>query len=129
MPAWRDLRLADLAAIIETVQALAAPGGEPAAEPAAIDAGARVYAANCVPCHGERGDGRGFAAPALAIAPTDFTRQQPGLAAAVRAIRGGIAGTPMAPWTSRLDEVQMIAVAHYVRSLYGNDGRQTGGGK
>ena len=129
MPAWRDLPPADLAALVETVQGLAAPDGAAGVETAAIDAGARVYAANCAPCHGERGDGRGFAARALAIAPTDFTRKQPALALAVRAIRGGLDGTPMAPWTSRLDEVQIISVAHYVRSLYGSDGRRPGGGQ
>jgi cbb3-type cytochrome oxidase cytochrome c subunit/cytochrome c5 len=129
MPAWRDLPPSDLAALMETVQAFGAAASEPGAEPAMIDAGARVYAANCVPCHGDRGDGQGFAARALGIAPTNFLRQQPGLAIAVRAIRSGVEGTPMAPWTSRLDEVQMIAVAHYVRSLYRNDARQTGGSR
>jgi cytochrome c oxidase cbb3-type subunit 2 len=118
MPAWRDMPAADLAAVAGTVQRLHVAAPEANAMPALMDTGARVYAANCVPCHGARGDGHGFASTALTIAPTDFTRQQPDLAAAVRALRSGIAGTTMAPWTSRLDEAGIIAVAHYVRSMY-----------
>jgi cytochrome c oxidase cbb3-type subunit 2 len=129
MPAWRDLPLADLAALTAAVQALGVPEEANAADAAVIEAGARVYAANCVPCHGERGDGQGFAAHALAIAPTDFRRQQPGLAFAVHAIRDGVAGTPMAPWTSRLDDVEIVSVAHYVRSLFRGDAGVAGGGR
>lgn len=127
MPAWRDLTPSDLAALVEAVQAFHTAGPEPAVTPALAEVGARTYAANCVPCHGERGDGKGFAAAAIAIAPTNFQRQQPSLAIAVRALREGIVGTPMAPWTSRLSEAEIIAVAHYVRSFYGRAAAGPGG--
>ena len=69
-------------------------------------------------CHGERGDGSGPAAASLAMAPTDLTRQRPTLAMTIETLRGGIAGTPMAPWTSRLTDAELIAVAQYVRTFY-----------
>ena len=121
MPAWRDFPASDLAAIVETVRGLRDAGAEPGVTQALAEVGARTYASHCVPCHGDRGDGRGFASAALAVAPTDFTRQQPGLATALRALRNGVDGTPMAPWTSRLGEADLIAVAHFVRSLYQGD--------
>jgi mono/diheme cytochrome c family protein len=36
-------------------------------------AGARLYRANCSICHGEKGDGRGIAAPSMGIRIADFT--------------------------------------------------------
>ena len=82
------------------------------------DLGARVYAAHCSQCHGERGAGDGFSAASLAVAPANFQRQQPSLDYALRAIASGVEGTPMAPWTSRINEQELLAVAHYVRSFY-----------
>ncbi len=46
-----------------------APGPQ-AAEP---HGGAAVYAKYCAQCHGDKGDGRGIAAPLLRPAPRDFT--------------------------------------------------------
>ncbi len=45
----------------------------PAALAADLDAGRQVYAANCLACHGEAGNGKGPAAVALRPAPTDLT--------------------------------------------------------
>jgi mono/diheme cytochrome c family protein len=56
------------------------------------------------------------------MAPTDFTRQRPSLAESLRVLRNGVGGTPMAPWTTRLSDAELVAVAHYVRGLY----RETG---
>jgi cytochrome c oxidase subunit 2 len=80
--------------------------------------GARVYAANCVQCHGVNGDGRGTAIAELVVMPTDFRRQQASLAASLRALREGMLGTRMAVWSDRLPADELLAVAHYVRSLY-----------
>lgn len=138
MPAWRDQPLTRIAALVAAVQSFGANAGLDAASglsatgPLASeplldrrpdgDAGARVYAANCVQCHGERGGGDGFSAAALAIAPTNFQQQQPTTAAALLAVTNGIDGTPMAPWTSRLSDADITAVVQYVRSFYAGNG-------
>ena len=88
--------------------------------------GARVYEANCIQCHGVNGDGRGTAVAELVVAPTDFRRQQASLAASLRALREGMLGTRMAPWTDRLNADEILAVAHYVRSLYQDTSTQHG---
>jgi len=146
MPAWRDRPLEDLAALAQMVGNFSAsapdaalpdalPGALPAALPDALpgglpdlpddlsdnleELGARVYGANCVQCHGEQGDGNGSAAAELPMDPTNFRRQRPSLAEGLRALRNGVDGTPMAPWTSRLSEAEMLAAAQYVRRFYG----------
>ena len=118
MPAWRDYPLTDLAALTARVRALAAPREEPALPTHLTDIGARVYAANCAQCHGVDGDGRGSAADALPMAPTNFHTQRPTLDHSLRVLRNGVDGTPMAPWSGRLGSDEMLAVAHYVRAFY-----------
>jgi mono/diheme cytochrome c family protein len=118
MPAWRDYPLADLAAIARAVQALSAERPEPELPEHLMPLGAAAYSANCVQCHGDDGDGRGSAADSLPMAPTNFARQRASLPQALRAVREGIPGSPMAPWTTRLSNAEVVAVAHYVRSLY-----------
>ena len=83
-----------------------------------VETGARVYASSCAQCHGEKGGGDGSAAAELAIAPTNFRRQRPSLDLSLRALRNGVDGTPMAPWTSRLDAAEIVAVAHHVRGFF-----------
>lgn len=118
MPAWRDQPLADLTALARAVQALSSEEAEPTLPATLLPLGRQVYSANCVQCHGERGDGGGWAGEAVAMAPAGFTQQRPSLPEALRALREGIPGTPMAPWTPRLADAEVLAVAHYVRSLY-----------
>ncbi len=116
MPAWRDRPLVELSALVAHVQGISVPGVPATA--ADRDLGARVYATNCAQCHGIDGDGRGTAAVGLTIAPTDFTRQTPMFDEALRVLRNGIDGTPMAPWSQRLPADELTAVAHYVREFY-----------
>lgn len=118
MPAWRDRSLDDLGALVEAVRALSATGSDPSLPGNLMELGQRAYKDNCVQCHGERGDGRGPAGAELPIAPADLTLQRPTLARTLETLRGGIPGTPMAPWTSRLTDAEIIAVAQYARSLY-----------
>jgi len=44
----------------------------------------------------------------------------------LRALRNGIEGTPMAPWTGKLSEAELSAVAYYVRGFYQPDGPENG---
>jgi mono/diheme cytochrome c family protein len=118
MPAWRDYALADLAALAAHVKTLEARRDSPALPDQIGELGARVYTANCIQCHGENGDGRGTAALELPMTPVSFRDQRPSLDLALRAIRNGVDGTPMAPWTTRLGAAEILAVAHYVRSFY-----------
>jgi len=118
MPAWRDYAEADRAALAAAVQALSAVRPEPAVPEHLVPIGERVYTANCAQCHGERGDGRGSAAAKLTMAPADFMAQRLSLSEALRVLREGVHGSPMAPWTTRLTDAERLAVVHYVRSLY-----------
>ena len=119
MPAWRAHPAEDRAAIAQAVRALRASDvAEPDLPVHLLELGQRVYAANCQQCHGERGDGAGTAAESLPVAPASFRRQRPTLPESLRVLRNGIEGTSMAPWTSRLADAELVAVAHYVRSFY-----------
>jgi cbb3-type cytochrome c oxidase subunit III len=121
MQAWRDYPTADLAAIARVVQGFRA--GQDAAVPDSLVAiGERVYADNCVQCHGREGRGDGSAAAELTVAPTDFRAQRPTMDQSLRALRDGIRGTRMASWTGRLSESEIVAVAAYVRLFFAADG-------
>jgi len=118
MSAWRDRSLNDLAAIAAVVQSLSIAATDEPPPSEVLTLGARTYEANCIQCHGAKGDGRGTAAGELTVAPTDFRRQQASLAHSLRALREGVAGTRMGVWTDRLSADELVAVAHYVRSFY-----------
>jgi cbb3-type cytochrome oxidase cytochrome c subunit/cytochrome c553 len=118
MPAWRDRSPEDRAAIAQAVRALAKPQDTTGPVAAQSELGARVFADNCAQCHGPRGDGNGTAAAELAINPVSFRSQRPTLSYALDVLRNGIEGSPMAPWTPRLSDQEMMAVAHYVRGYY-----------
>ena len=123
MPAWRDHRPADLGALAAVVKGFAAAREEPALPADLVELGARVYASNCAQCHGDEGDGQGTAAAELPMAPTNFRLQRPSLDYSLRALRNGVDGTPMAPWTSRLGAAEILAVAHHVRGFYDGGSR------
>jgi cytochrome c oxidase cbb3-type subunit 2/cytochrome c oxidase cbb3-type subunit I/II len=121
MQAWRDYPRGDLAAIARVVQRFHAT--EDATVPENLSAlGERVYAANCVQCHGQDGRGDGWAAAELTIAPTNFRAQRPTMSQSLRALRDGVRGTRMAAWTGRLNEPEIVAVASYVRQFFEADG-------
>jgi cbb3-type cytochrome oxidase cytochrome c subunit len=118
MPAWRDLPRADLSAVAEVVRGFHASQPEPVLPPAVLALGGRVYAARCAQCHGMNGAGDGTAAGQFPIAPTNFRAQRPTIARSLRALRNGIEGTPMAPWSNELPEAELSAVAYFVRTFY-----------
>lgn len=118
MPAWRDLPAEDLAAIAQVVRGLNVAQQEPNLPANIIDLGAQVYKDHCVQCHGEHGGGDGSAVAELRIPPADFRGSRPSIAESLRALRNGVEGTQMAPWTEKLSEAELSAVAYYVRSFY-----------
>jgi len=122
MPAWRDLPVPDLAAVAGAIRSFHVERGEPNLPEQVLELGARVYAARCAQCHGEKGAGDGWAVRELRILPASFAGAPPSLAESLRALRNGIEGTPMAPWTGKLSEAELSAVAYYVRGFYQPDG-------
>lgn len=120
MPAWRDLSVAQLSALADVVDGFSQVTASPQAAVGQLNGGQQVYATHCAECHGDSGDGNGFAVDKLPIPimPTDFVRERPSEEAAMRALREGVPGTSMAPWTDRLSEQEISAAVQYVRSLY-----------
>jgi cytochrome c oxidase cbb3-type subunit II len=118
MQAWRNLSAEDLASVAQIVRGFHAVTEEPALPGNIVELGARVYADNCAQCHGERGAGDGPAVAELRTTPADFRGARPSLAESLRAVRNGVEGTQMAPWTGRLDEAELSAVAYYVRGFF-----------
>jgi mono/diheme cytochrome c family protein len=118
MPAWRDLPPQDLSALAQVVRGFHLAQPEPALPPDVLDLGSRVYAAHCAQCHGDNGGGDGSAAGQFPIAPTNFRTQRPSLAVSLSALRNGVEGTPMAPWTSQLSEAELSAAAYFVRGFF-----------
>ena len=122
MPAWNTLSNEELGAVVAYTAALGCPGKLPEnarwATPGVLqEAGRRVYAMHCTPCHGESGDGNGPEADRHSPRPADFTNLRPSYAAARRVIYNGVAGTSMPAWPL-LTEAEVQAVTHYIRSLY-----------
>jgi cbb3-type cytochrome c oxidase subunit II len=114
MPGWRDVPVADLAAVASLVRRFSvAQTATPRDAP-----GDNIYTAHCAQCHGSSGAGDGSAADQFPMAPANFQTQRPGAAASLRAIRDGVEGSPMAPWTGRLSEAEISAVAQFVRGFY-----------
>ncbi|MGD8341264.1 MAG: cbb3-type cytochrome c oxidase subunit I, partial [Gammaproteobacteria bacterium] len=124
MPAFRDQPFENLAALADVVKGFAAApaSASPTAEELAL--GQSVYAVNCYECHGESGQGDGFAAAEFPVAPTDFTGERLSLAENIRVLGTGVEGTSMAPWTDRLSADEIVAAAHYVRQLFDTGGDQ-----
>ena len=123
MQAWREYPSADLAAVAHVVQSFQAKQNAAVPENL-VTLGERVYAANCVQCHGSDGRGDGWASAALTIAPTNFRTQRPTLSQGLRALRDGVRGTRMASWTARLSEPEIVAVASYVRQFFEPEGNR-----
>ena len=121
MPGWRDISAPDLASIAATVRSLHETSPEPAPPIATLQLGKQVYQDRCAQCHGDEGDGGGSAAKELRMAPTNFTAVQPSAAEALKALRNGVEGTPMAAWSAKLSEAELSSVAYFVRGFYKPD--------
>ncbi len=124
MPAWRDQAPENLAALANIVLGFSDVDEQITPTPAELTLGQVVYQANCSECHGESGGGDGSAANDFPITPSDFRGERVHYSESVRILRNGVDGTSMAPWTDRLDDEEILAVAHYVRQFFeaGNNG-------
>ncbi len=94
-----------------------------APDPAAVVRGEALFAANCVACHGARGQGDGPAAAELDRAPADLTAPH---ALAHRDedlaywIANGLAGSAMPAFGDQLDDDQIRDLVAYLRDLQGD---------
>lgn len=127
MPAWRDHSPENLAALVEQVQRLSLPAAETTPPAATLALGRDVYIEHCGECHGDDGRGDGYATAMLPIQPTDFHGERPDPAENIRVLRNGIAGTSMAPWTDRMSDAEIEAVAQYVRQFFDTEDSAVGG--
>jgi mono/diheme cytochrome c family protein len=91
-----------------------------------LNDGHDAYMQYCYACHGEKGDGRGPAAPGMRPPPRDFTVGMfkfGGVAAGslpqdedlVALVRNGLEGTPMLPWD--IPDRQRMAIVQYLKTF------------
>lgn len=85
--------------------------------------GQKIFRANCVVCHGERGDGKGPAASAMTPEPTNFTSEYVMRKITddrlIKSIKDGRPGTAMVGFGKTLKNKDIEEVAEYIRSLAG----------
>lgn len=91
--------------------------------------GASIYSQNCAQCHGDNGEGRAPAAPALAgnRALTMDSAVNPIRVVLFGGFTPGTAGNPrpfgMPPFSAALSKQEVAEVLTYVRGSWGNDAR------
>ncbi|CAN5266717.1 hypothetical protein BH10CYA1_BH10CYA1_36370 [soil metagenome] len=118
MPAWRDMPQRDVEGLIAYLTTLPRAERPVVASAADLESGKRLFAQQCVSCHGTTGNGNGPASGALARCPTNFTEEQPSTQDAMRVLENGVAGTAMPPWRLQLSEDERRQLTAYVRTLY-----------
>ena len=116
MPAFGDiLEAEEIEQVVNFVTSIS--GGTPM-DAGMVEAGAVVYADNCSSCHGENGMGdREQGAPNLTDAIWLYGGDHDTLVETVTYSRFGV----MPPWSERLSEAQIRAVATYVHSRGGGE--------
>ena len=91
------------------------------------ESGKTLYLRNCAQCHGDKGDGTGYATPHLSPRPRDFTtgkfkvRSTPSGALPthqdlVNIIRRGMPYTSMPPWPDLSDQ-EVSDLAHFIKTF------------
>lgn len=86
------------------------------ADSAAVERGSKIFADNCVACHGEKGTGnQELGAPNLTDAIWLYGSRKEDVMRSIETGRGG----KMPAWIGRLDDLTIKALAVYVQSLGG----------
>jgi cytochrome c oxidase cbb3-type subunit 3 len=115
MPAFRDIITADQ---IAQVSAYVASLSGKVQDASLIAPGAKVFAENCVSCHGDNAKGnKELGAPDLTDAIWLYGSGETAIAAQVRAPKQGV----MPAWGARLGETKVKELAVYVHSLGGGE--------
>jgi cytochrome c oxidase cbb3-type subunit I/II len=120
MPPWRQMDKADLEAVTEFVQSLETQVKVESMLPQEEAEAQKLYAANCVNCHGDNGAGDGAAAGALKPSPVNFHVRQPSTERAWAVLEQGIPGSAMPAWKNRLSDDDRHLLVLYVRKMYDN---------
>ena len=88
----------------------------PASNP---EQGKLIFKKHCKVCHGEKGDGKTFAANALNPMPRDFTsaraKKELTRERMIRSVTQGRPGSAMMPWENNLSKQEIRAVVAYIR--------------
>jgi len=127
MPPWRGLDKTDLAAVTAYVHSLEAQVTPISMSSQELDKASKLYAANCVSCHGDHGHGDGAAAGALKPSPVNFHVRQPSAERAWTVIEQGIPGSSMPAWKSRLSDDERRLLVKYVQSMYDSGHKEAQG--
>ena len=89
------------------------------AYPANLETGRDIFYKHCQACHGDKGDGKTFAANVLNPPPKNFTAEQSKKELTeermIQSVTEGRKGTAMMPWESNLTQKEIRAVVHYIR--------------
>ena len=107
--------------LVTTVPVLAQPqqAANPfVGNPQAVDQGKAIYDKNCTACHGANA-GAGDRAPAIVLSGATSMRGERSDAQIVAIIRGGIPGTAMPAWGSRLSNDDLLRLGAYIHALRG----------
>ncbi|MER8810540.1 cytochrome-c oxidase, cbb3-type subunit III [Mesorhizobium australicum] len=115
MPAFGDIINADQ---IQQVSAYVASLSGAVSDQALVAPGAKVFAENCVACHGDNAEGnKELGAPDLTDAIWLYGSGEAAIAAQVRAPKQGV----MPAWGARLGEIKVKELAVYIHSLGGGE--------
>jgi len=83
------------------------------------ETGRDIFFKHCRACHGDKGDGKTFAANVLNPPPKNFTsensKQELTEVRMIQSVAEGRKGTAMMPWKSRLTQQEIHAVVLYIR--------------
>lgn len=89
------------------------------ADPAKLETGRDIFHKHCQACHGDKGNGKTFAANVLNPPPKNFTAEKSKKELTekrmIRSVTKGRQGTAMMPWESNLTQEEIRAVVHYIR--------------
>lgn len=87
-----------------------------------VAVGEQIYRHDCVPCHGEKGDGKTPLGQSLVPRPRDFNKPQElkraGDKEMAQVIAQGIPGTAQAPWSGILNAEDIRRVIAYIRLTF-----------
>ena len=89
------------------------------ADSADLETGRDIFYKHCKACHGDKGNGKTFAANVLNPPPKNFTAEKSKKELTkermIHSVTKGRKGTAMMPWESNLTQAEIQAVVHYIR--------------